>query len=441
MNNNGNGVLGLRRLMLFIRLGGLGLGLCWSLLVAGAPDLAGIEPNVFRILTRTETTSGSGTGFWIRGASVLVTNRHVVDGIRDIVVVAREGDELKLLPAMVLHSSATHDLAVLAVPGLSPPPGLPLAPAGEVSKGQAVWTVGYPQAADRGRADRNAAEATLTAGIVNRMLQQPWGEAGPALWLIQHDAKTSHGNSGSPLLDTCGHVLGVNTQIERAESAPVAYNYALGATELRQLLDGWEISHRDADKACVVDRGEAAEDERLTWWLGGLAASLAGLALLLVLLRGSRERVVHIVESYSRYRRRTQAPMELPWGSQDVDTIGHPVGSRLPAHEVVTLILRQEDRVLCVLRCLPHRAYECVIGRSAAWCDQVIDNETVSRRHVRLHWEPHRSQWLVEDLESSNGTRLNGRSLRPYTPTSLTSGAVVMLGGLKLTVEYGYEGG
>lgn len=440
LKNNDKRVQGSRRASLLLRLGGLGVGLCWSLAALGAPDLAGIEPNVFRILTRTETTAGSGTGFWIRGASALVTNRHVVDGISDIVVVAREGGELKLLPVVVLHSSATHDIAVLSVPGLTPPPGLLLAPIGEVAKGQPVWAVGYPQAADRGRVDRNAAETTLTAGIVNRMLQQPWGESGPALWLIQHDAKTSHGNSGSPLLDTCGYVLGVNTQIEQAELAPVAYNYALGIAELRQLLDGWGIGHRDADEPCNTGGVDTAGNEPLAWWLGGLAAALAGLALLLVLLRGSRERVVHVVESYSRYRRRTQALAEILTGEQDVKTVHHPFAPK-PVYEVVTLTLQQEGKILCLLRCPPNRPYECVIGRSAAWCDQVIDENTVSRRHIRVRWEPRYSEWLVEDLESSNGTRLDGRALRPYAPVPLASGAVLTLGGVKLTVESGFEGG
>lgn len=66
------------------------------------------------------------------------------------------------------------------------------------------------------------------------------------------------------------------------------------------------------------------------------------------------------------------------------------------------------------------------IGRSNAICQIVIDDESVSRQHARLLYEHGRI--LLEDLNSSNGTDLDGERLTPYSPVSLTSGAVVALG-------------
>ncbi len=75
---------------------------------------------------------------------------------------------------------------------------------------------------------------------------------------------------------------------------------------------------------------------------------------------------------------------------------------------------------------LLHAENGLFIGRSNAICQIVIDDESVSRQHARLLYEHGRI--LLEDLNSSNGTDLDGDRLVPYSPVRLTSGAVVALG-------------
>jgi|GEM_PF-3041360 len=403
----------------------------WSDKAVSGPDLMSVELAIFRVLTRGDKGRQpvSGTGFVIQGAPVLVTNHHVVDGAKDIAVLKSRGGESDLLPAHVLKASKAHDIALLTVAGLSDS-GLLLSPRPEAVKGQSVWAIGYPGAADRGRVDMNSAEATLTEGIVNRTLYQPWEEGGPVLAIVQHDAKLSYGNSGGPLLDACGHLVGVNTQIQLAERALATYNYALSTAELRTLLDEWGISYHTAAVPCRL--GAAPPPDSQVWWLAGLAVVLATSALALA-WRRPREWMAHGVEHYARSQRRLRMRQA---GNGEAQQTNDRVPA-LPEAALVTLTLLRGNAVVWVMRCPAQLAREWTLGRSAALCDHAINDDTLSRRHVRLCWDPQRVQWSVEDLHSSNGTQLDGITLLAYQPTPLHQGARLLLGELQLTVAIG----
>lgn len=390
--------------------------------VQGALDSPAMDPYILRVLTRREGGGQpvSGTGFLIQDAHVLITNYHVVDGAKEILVLTSRKKE-ELLPARVVKVSKAHDIAILSVEGL-PDSGLLLSPREEVVKGQQVWAIGYPGAADRGRVDINTGEASLTRGIVNRTLYQPWEEGGPVLSLIQHDAKLSHGNSGGPLLDECGYVVGINTQIELAEQALETYNYALSVMELRSLLDGWGIGYRNAEVACTVVAKPT--EERLIWWSVGLSVLMACAALILA-LGGPRHGLGRAVAKYSSHRRQSRL-------SKSMQTDTRVVGVTTDA--TASLTLRKGNGTVCLLRCPASQSRQWTLGRNAALCDQVIDDDTVSRSHARLLWQPQSSRWYVEDLNSSNGTWLDGRALEAYEPVALYHGALLTLGQLQLAV-------
>jgi hypothetical protein len=397
----------------------LGL-LLGSSVALGGVDPAAVDPFIFRIISHRNDGQQPlmGTGFAIQGAPVLVSNYHVIDGAKDIVVLqARGKDEPR--PAQVLKASKVHDIAILAVPGLSGS-GLWLSPRAEIGKGTPVWALGYPGAADRGRVDLNSSEATLTQGIVNRTLYQAWEENGPVLAIVQHDAKSSHGNSGGPLLDACGQVVGVNSQIELAERALETYNYALAVGELRSLLQDWGIPYRNAERPCMP--GPAGSHEQLLWWSSAIAVAMAASALavaLRVARRGLALRYPGSTGQRAALGRRRQG--DIP-------------GWRDSAAVSAMLTLRRDDQVVCALRCPAGESRQWTLGRSAAQCDQVIDDDAVSRCHVRLLWRPQRGQWYVEDLNSSNGTWLNGRALQAYEPVPLPQDARLTLGELQLEV-------
>lgn len=131
---------------------------------------------------------GSG---WAVGEDAIVTNAHVVENTRDITVVAYDGTEFD---AKLVCMDEELDIAVLTVETALAP--LPLKKLEEVSTGEDVWAIGAPQSLDY----------TLTRGVVSAKEREINGQK-----YIQTDAAINNGNSGGPLMDDNGNVIGMNT--------------------------------------------------------------------------------------------------------------------------------------------------------------------------------------------------------------------------------------
>jgi putative serine protease PepD len=150
---------------------------------------------------------GSGTGFVIDRDGTIVTNAHVVAGATSARV--RFGDDDAPVEARVAGTDASSDLAVLRVDPSATRDVRPLALAAsdDVTVGDAAIAIGYPLGLDK----------TATQGIVSgvgRQIEAPNGFSIDEV--IQTDAPVNPGNSGGPLLDAAGRVIGVNSQIATA---------------------------------------------------------------------------------------------------------------------------------------------------------------------------------------------------------------------------------
>jgi serine protease Do len=157
--------------------------------------------NPYRVADRVEHIVGSG--FIIDGEGLALTNSHVVFGRQSLSVKLWNGD---MLPARLLGADPLFDIAVLQIP--KPEDGklpvLTLGDSNNVRVGEDVLALGNPL----------GLEQSLTRGIVsavNRILpptffslQEPF---------IQVDTPINHGNSGGPLLNRCGEVIGITTAI------------------------------------------------------------------------------------------------------------------------------------------------------------------------------------------------------------------------------------
>ena len=170
----------------------------------------------------------SGTGFVVNANGTLVTNAHVVAN-SDTAQVSF-GDSGRMIDAEVLGTDVSSDLAVLRVdPGsvdrLRP---LPLADSARVRVGDGVVAVGNPFGLDR----------TATAGIVSAVGREIRAPDGFQIdHVIQTDAPTNPGNSGGPLLDARGRVIGVNTQIATGGSGGnVGIGFAVPSNTVREVL-------------------------------------------------------------------------------------------------------------------------------------------------------------------------------------------------------------
>ncbi len=146
-----------------------------------------------------------GSGFVIDKAGHIVTNYHVVQGATRVEV-SFSNDER--LPARVIGRDPSTDTAVLEVEtrarALTP---LLLGDSDQVRVGDAVVALGNPLGEDR----------SITSGIVSALQRSTVAPNGAAIdHVIQTDAALNHGNSGGPLLNARGEVVGVNSQIETA---------------------------------------------------------------------------------------------------------------------------------------------------------------------------------------------------------------------------------
>src|SRR5204862_688409 len=174
--------------------------------VTSAPDPF-LDPFGFGGPT-TQTQEALGSGFVIDKAGHIVTNFHVVQGAGHVEVSFSDNERL---PARVVGRDPSTDVAVLQVKArsraLTP---LELGDSDAVRVGDSVVAIGNPLGEDR----------SITAGIVSALQRRIYAPNGaPIDHAIQTDAALNHGNSGGPLLNTRGRVIGVNSQIQTANGS------------------------------------------------------------------------------------------------------------------------------------------------------------------------------------------------------------------------------
>jgi S1-C subfamily serine protease len=168
-------------------------------------------PAVVQITTTLAGSSGSaapggralGSGFVIDKDGHIVTNFHVVEGAERIQVGFSNRETVE---ATLVGTDAATDLALLEVdlPAQAFAP-LSLADSDALVVGEPVVAIGNPFGLER----------TVTAGIVSALQRAVTSPSGSTIdHVIQTDAPINHGNSGGPLLDSMGRVIGVNSQIE-----------------------------------------------------------------------------------------------------------------------------------------------------------------------------------------------------------------------------------
>lgn len=327
---------------------------------------------------------GTGTGFGVgrsgEDAQIFVTNNHVIsdnqynpyDQVYIFVDNANLYDESSVVPCRILYADPQVDLAIIQAEAPIPGVGtLPLRSAKEIKTGDDVYALGFPAIADE-LADSNhytVDDITVTDGIVSRRLQIGGVD------YMAHTAKINHGNSGGPLIDTAGNVVGINTlgiaDVENADLRCYAFDIDYAIDVLEQL----ELPYTKA----------AGNVGGLS--LAAVAAIGVGIAVVLVLA------VVLLL----RKKQSGKVPKVL------IQAICGPLQGQ--SWELLTSLS---------------------IGRNPG--ENIVlppDTSGISRRHCLIARRG--NQVTVTDLDSSYGTFLNGSRITANQPVAVPNGAVLSL--------------
>lgn len=163
-----------------------------------------------------------GSGFIIAAEGIVVTNYHVIEGADEITVILQDDTNLK---AELIGRDDKTDLAVLQVQPDEPLPFVPWGDSNAMRVGDWVVAIGNPFGLG----------GTVTAGIVSA--RQRDINAGPYVDYLQTDASINRGNSGGPMFNLEGEVIGINTAIYSPSGGSVGIGFAIPSAQASVVVE------------------------------------------------------------------------------------------------------------------------------------------------------------------------------------------------------------
>lgn len=200
--------------------------------------------NLRDMFNRPVATEAMGSGFIVHEDGYILTNDHVIANVTsqsgysldrgyadEITIVFNDG---KQLPAEVLWSDSTLDLAILKVEPETPLKVAKLGDSEDLIIGEQVIAIGNPLAIEF--------HGTVTAGYISGLDRKLTGAGGVEMSLIQTDASINQGNSGGPLLNAQGEVIGINTmKISTAEGLGFSIPINVAKPIINQIIETGEF--------------------------------------------------------------------------------------------------------------------------------------------------------------------------------------------------------
>lgn len=404
---------------------------------------------------------GWGTGFFVgvRGEDpgYLVTNYHVISDFIEynagdlINVTLPDGSVLSgrskirvyydasdYEEAYLVDSDGQKDVAVLR---LDKPTGkrkpLPLCSPDDSMVGSTIYAIGYPGLADNNVAGSTTSwgvsDCTVTTGSISRMFTTE----GTGVRNIQIDCEIKHGNSGGPLINEYGAVLGINTW--GVSDGSESFKYAVSIDEAipmlklhsidYELVDSGSTSEPDPDPNPTPDSNlvpnpypnpvpDSNTSSGLYIIIGVLAVIIIAAVVVILMMRKKKPSSENI-----------PVPTPSPGPSSPA-----PQPARTPVVRTVSGMSLQAS--------LSPQGQPLFIGRNQTTCSLVFPNNTpgVSGRHCSLSWDNVSACFILTDLQSTYGTYLeNGQKLAPGVACRLRSGERFYLGEKNNMLSVGLE--
>lgn len=357
-----------------------------------------------------------------QGTVTLATNRHCVDSayaddeiyalqkagltLRDVIYIVNDDFDHKVR-AEVIAVSKNTDLALIQVPSLTKRNRVLKIWKGDPSTliQQTIYTAGFPGASDGIKSEKAYSQlksdvnsVTLADGKVTRIISEKETDFGE---IIQHTAATNGGNSGGPLLDEDGNVMGVNTW---SSTIGEQTYWSISNRELISFLDENKIPYQEGVKTRKTD-----------WSLIAIIAA-AALAVILISVAIHQRKINQEqslkIEELLRKRLTQFTSIIVPKKQKDPEKKEETPQRQTPPSSKVP----QSGRTLrCDRGALAGKSYiledKLIIGRDPSQCNVVFAKDTpgVSRVHCTLCYNE--IGVTVRDENSSNGTFVDGKRI------------------------------
>ena len=254
--------------------------------------VATIRPSVVKVAVEIDggvqgSGEGVGTGVILTADGEILTNAHVVAGATKVRVVL--DGQTEPIDAEVLGVDAGNDLALIKIDktGL---PVMAFADSDTVRVGQPVVAMGYALDLE--------GDVSVTSGIVSALNRSMVTDEGALDGLVQTDAAISSGNSGGPLVDATGAMIGINTAVARGDAMNAANNigFAISTKEINGLLErlrtggtsqapqgylgiGVEDRHDGGSGAIVTDVESGSAADTLGLQVGDIVTKVNGVPI------------------------------------------------------------------------------------------------------------------------------------------------------------------
>ncbi|MBC9784324.1 trypsin-like peptidase domain-containing protein [Heliobacterium chlorum] len=456
------------------------LGFVFSLIIVTVPSVetAQAEPDANQmrqsvVHVRTYFANdrvGYGSGFIVdREGQYVVTNRHAVtdeDGVRgyDFYIYVKDQDEP--IQAHILSLSPEKDLAILELTKKSGKAPVRFASSDNVKDGQAVYAVGYPFPAYIEKMTniaqiKHPPESKITRGVISGRNKDDKGTNH-----YQTDAAVNFGNSGGPLFNEAGAVVGViraKPNVKKIESEGIAW--AIQSDEVMQYLDRNNIKYDNEDTAVkplnqpdqsststkgennansqVNGTGNAntpvstpqSQDKTLLIVIGVISVIVLISVVAIMMVQSKKKAAVPSSAANPEVNHGTDRTMpngkSIGLGPQGLERKG---AQENPVTQPVATNPENSRSTKPILRGLVGtfigRTFEMdkeplTLGRDSRVCQVIFppDQTNIGRVHCSIRYEEPSRTFILEDCSSTNGTYLfNGNRTSPNQPVRLKSG-------------------
>ena len=337
-----------------------------------------------------------------------------------------------VVPEVVYYSGPSEkDIAILKLDeSTNKRRALLIKDSDKVEVGEEVTALGFPGVSDKvqdpGTINHSVDDVTVTKGIISKRVKP----SGTEYDSFQMDVAINHGNSGGPLVDKNGYVVGINTLGNNQDSN---MNYAIVSNELTKILDAEKISYKStALKAPGM----------LAFLVIGIIMIAGGAVMIFVPFGGKKTPAAGAVApqagaqpGVNPYAQAAGQPAaqgypQQGYAQQNVAAAAQAGAAAGQVGKTVAVQASQRPILKGLKGQFAGKAFDLsrgavVLGRDPASCNLVFNKETpgISSRHCQIVYDAASGSFVLTDLGSSYGTYLaNGKKLEANTPERLAAG-------------------